>query len=86
MKKGICIATSSISLRILFMWSVKLFTGDEGRTESNDCVCITPKQRQSFKTDTILSNWRSDLTSTQSAVTIQALVPAMLEFECAANV
>jgi len=68
------------------MWSVKLFTGDEGRTESNDCVCITPKQKQRSKTDTILSNWRSDLTSPQPAFTFQALVPAMLEFECAAAV
>jgi len=66
------------------MRSVKLVTGEEGRTESNDCVCLTPKQRQRYKTDTILSSWRSDLTSPQPAVTVQALVPAMLESECAA--
>jgi len=71
------------------MWSVKLFTRDEGRTENNNCVCITPKQRHRYKTYTILNNWRSDrsdLTSPQSAVIVQALVPTMLEFECVAAV
>ena len=38
-----------VSLRLLFMWSVKLFTVDEGRAECNDCVCFTPKQRQTYK-------------------------------------
>jgi hypothetical protein len=68
------------------MWSVKLFTRDNGRTELYDCVNINPKQRQRYKTDTILSNWRSDLTSPQSTVTVQALVPVMLDFEFAAAV
>ena len=50
------------------------------------CVCIMPRQRQSFTTDTILSKWRPDLTSTLSDVIVQAFLPAVLQFECAAAV
>ena len=47
---------------------------------------LSQEQRQSFTTDISLSNWRSDLTATLSAVTFQAFLTAVLQFEYAAAV
>ena len=65
------------------MWTVKLFTDDEGCTESNDCIFTTPKQGNiskqiPFSVTGHLTSFihclplQSKLTYTLSAVTVQA--------------